>query len=190
MIAQIFTTILVTGLLAGCSASGGLSTGSLSGGGEKKKPQTSADLVTPVVKSDPVTRALHVGANSARAVRCGFNFDASKVKTTFLAAEAASGLPVGEIAKLGNAYSTGFNGVAKGIDDAQTYCTPSRVAKVKAALTRHLAGDYTQPAPKKVVAKSSGGFFGGLFDGDLVENKGPSFGSDDWWQKQNEKAGN
>lgn len=189
MFARILTAVFVTGLLAGCSSSGGLSTGSLLGGDGKKKSQTSADLVTPVIKNDPVTRALHVGANSARAVRCGFSFDANRVKTNFLAAEAAGGLPVSEVAKLGNAYSTGFNGVSKGIGDAQTYCTPARVASVKAALTRHLAGDYTPPAPKKVVATSGGGIFGGLFNGDLDEEKGPAFGSDEWWEKQNEATG-
>ncbi len=173
--------------LTGCSSGNGLTTGSIFGS-ETKKTGVSA-TAAPVVKNDPVTRAFHVGSFSARAVRCGFHFDAVKLKSDYMAYETTAGLPVSEMAKLGNAYSTGFNGVSKGIGNAKQYCSPSKVASIKAALTRYLAGDFTPPVKKVAKVAKNEGFFSGFFDADVVEGSGPGFGSDDWWTKQSEKTG-
>ena len=176
-------------MVAGCSSSGGLTTGSLIGAGAKKNA-TSAPAVAPVIQSTPTERAFHVGANSARAIRCGFNFDAARLKSNFMASETAAGLQVADMAKVGSAYSTGFNGVTKGIGDAKQYCTDKKVAAIKVAITRYLAGDFSVPKKKiKVAKKKDTGGFWSFFEAD-EEDKGPSFGSDDWWAEQNAKSGN
>lgn len=184
-------------LVGGCSASNGLSTGSLFGGSSKPVTATAGGTTAatsspaaPVVSNDPMNRALHVGANSARAIRCGFHFDASKLKADYMAHETAAGHSVETLSNIGKAYSTGFNGVSKGIQDSKTYCTPRRVDAVKAALTRYLAGDYTPPPPSKVAKAQDPGFFGGLFNSDDADNSGPKFGSQEWWDKQNDASGN
>jgi len=189
MITRVWIALAGCLLVAGCSSSGGLTTGSLIGAGANKSA-ISTPAVAPVNQGTPTMRAFHVGANSARAIRCGFNFDAAKLKSDFMAAESAAGLPVAEMAKIGSAYSTGFNGVTKGIGDAKQYCTDKKVAAIKVAITRYLAGDYSPPKKKiKLAKKKSSGGFWSFFEAD-EEDKGPSFGTDDWWSQQNAKAGN
>ena len=188
-------------LLAACSggpALPSLSTGSVSGGdtatasgataGSAAAPAAAA-LAESAVKNDPTQRAFQVGSTSARAVKCGFFFDPVKLKQQFLAAEATQGTAAADMAKVEKIYDISFNGISRGIAEKQDYCSQAKSKEIKSDLTRHLAGDYTPRQTKQVAAKDEGGFFSSLFDGgDEVEN-GPKMGTDEWWQKQNEKIG-
>lgn len=170
--------ILMLGL-AGCSSGGGVTTGSLLGGDEQK----SAAAAQPT--NDPTARALQVGSLSARATKCGYNFDPAALKANYLAYEAAQGAQVADLGRLEKVYDTGYNGVAKAAAGDPNYCNAARTATIKADLARHLAGDYS---PRQEVAKAEDqGFFSGLFDADTVET-GPAFGSDDWWASQQDKV--
>src|SRR5438552_2200567 len=60
---------LVAAALTGCSAASSLTTGSILGGPAKP---TAAD---PGSINDPTNRAFQVGTVSAKAIKCGFNFD-------------------------------------------------------------------------------------------------------------------
>lgn len=171
-------------LLAGCSGSSGLSTGSIFGAGAKPSEAAAAAPSG----SDPTSRAFQVGTVSARAIKCGYNFDAVKLRASFLAAEAGSGATSDELQRVEKVYDVAYNGVTKAVQPQADYCTDARTREIKADLTRHLAGDF-QPPASKIVAQQDG-FFSGLFDGSTSENKGPSFGSNDWWDKQNDKVGN
>ena len=124
----------------------------------------SAPPAAPVVpKSDPTGRAFQVGAVSARAVKCGYNFDPVKLKANFLAAEAAQGVTPDGIAKLDKIYDVSGGGITKAVAGNSTYCTENKTAQIKEDLTRHLAGDYT-PSQRKLEAKQEeGGVFGDLF---------------------------
>lgn len=164
-------------LAAGCSSGSGLTTGSLFGGSSQ-----SAAAAAPVDNNTPTGRALHVGTVSARAVKCGYNFDATAVKTNYMASEAASGLAIGDLTKVEQIYDTGYRGVMSAAASDPNYCNKSRTASIKGDLTKILAADYSPPPPPKVA--DDGGVFGGLFDQDVVENKGPQFGSGDWWDAQ------
>ena len=177
-------------LVSACSggpALPSLSTGSLSGekaaaGAPAAAPQE------PAVKNDPTQRAFQVGSTSARAVKCGFNFDPTKLKQQFLAAEATQGTAVGDMTKVEKIYDVSFNGISRGISAKQDYCTEAKSKEIKEDLTRHLAGDYS-PRQVKQAAKDEGGFFSSFWEGDDTVDKGPKMGSDEWWQKQNEKIG-
>lgn len=166
-------------LVAGCSGASGLTTGSVLGGG---KTAAKAEANT----NTPMSRALQVGATSARAVKCGYNFDPAKLRQTYIAAEASAGLSVAEIAKLEKVYDTSFNGVSKAVKDPARYCTAKKTTVIKADLTRHLGGDYS--VPKRKVAKADDTLFGWLNDA-APDNSGPKFGSDDWWEKQRQDSG-
>lgn len=174
------SSILVLGLAA-CSSGGGVTTGALLGGDEQK----SATAAAPVA-NDPAGRALQVGSLSARAGRCGYNFDAAALKSNYLAYEAAQGAQVADLGRLEMVYDTGFNGVTKAAAADPNYCNSNRTATIKGDLTRHLAGDYSAPA-QKVAKVEEQGFLGGFFDSDSVES-GSSFGSDDWWASQADKV--
>lgn len=167
--------------LAACSSGGGVTTGSLLGGDESTEG-------TPAVQSTstPTSRALQVGSLSARATKCGYNFDASALKSRYLAYEAEQGAQVVDLGRLESVYDTGYNGVLKAAAQEADYCNASRTASIKADLTRHLAGDYTPP-PQQVAKASDQGFLGGLFESDSVET-GPAFGSDSWWESQRDKV--
>ena len=89
--------LAVSVALAGCgSGSGsGLSTASVLG-----EAPASATAENPgITKSDPMARPVQVAWTSARAEKCGFSFDAARLKASYLAYEQSQGT---DAAKLGN----------------------------------------------------------------------------------------
>ena len=156
--------------MAGCAASPlpSLTTGSLFG--SKPDAQAATPAAAAVVRNDPTSRALQVGRVAAKAQRCGFYFDAGKLKSNFMAAEGAlGGTDVTELAKLDKVYGASFAGTLKASTADEGYCSTARTAHIKADLTRHLASDYSPgTAFKDPDAEDDGGLFagsGGLFDG-------------------------
>lgn len=135
-------------------------------------PGLSTSALSPAPKDNntPTNRAFQVGATSARAIKCGYNFDPVKLRTQFLAAEAATD-PAGadNIAKI---YDTSFNGVTKAIaEKGDEYCSQQKVASIKESLTRHLAGDYTPPPPAPVEDEGILGSLGSTSTGDSEYSK-------------------
>ena len=167
-------------ILSGCSSSSGVSTGALLGEGPGS---ATAALPSAAPTGDPTSRAFQVGSTAARAVKCGYNFDPVKLRTNFLANEAATVAPT-DIPRIEKVYDTAYNGVAKAVAGQADYCSPEKTAEIKTSLTRHLAGDYA-PAVAKKQPEQPGWFsnWGG------AQDKGPAFGSDSWWEKQNEAVG-
>jgi len=193
---SIVPVFILGALLCGCSSGGGLSTASVLGNDAAPTPQAGAAsppattaAAVPAAPSDPTARAFFVGSVSARAEKCGYNFDPVKVKTSFMDREAGLGTAPDQMAKIEKAFQIAHNGVAKAAADEPNYCNDKKTREIKDDLTRVLAGDYEPPRAKVVAQKDSGGIFGGFFDSDSVE-AGPSFGSDDWWSKQNSAVGN
>jgi hypothetical protein len=154
----------VAAALAGCSAGSGLTTGALLG---EDKP------AAPV--NDSPARAFQVGTASARAVKCGFNFDPAKLKNNYLAYEKLQ--PGGQdISKVERIYDVSFNGVAKAVAAEGEYCSDAKTRQVKADLARHLAGDYTPNPPKP---KEDDGLFSGWgSEGEGMKVKHPLDNSD------------
>jgi hypothetical protein len=160
---KIFLVAVSTAALGGCGASlPSLSTGSLLGGGSK----AAAENANP---NDPLARTIDVAATSARAIKCGYNFDPSKLKNQFLSSETAANPP--DAAKLSQVYDTAFNGVSKALaEKGADYCSPLKVAKIKLALTRHLAGDYTPSPPEP--PEDGGGLLSGWGGGGSNSSEG------------------
>ena len=125
--------VCAAGVAACSSASSGLSTASLLPGSKPKQ-------------SDPVTeRALQVAATSARASKCGYNFDAGRLRSSYLAYETQQGSPADRVTKV---YDTTQSSVNAKIGASEDYCTDAQTAKIKADLTRYLAGDFTATIAK------------------------------------------
>lgn len=145
--------VLIATALSGCGASlPGLTTGSLFGS-DAPKP-------APQVVNDPTARAMQVGSTSARALKCGFNFDPVKLKTQFLAAETPALTNPADATRIGQIYDTAFNGISKAVaSQGEAYCSPGKTRSIKEALNRHLAGDYT-PSPPEPQAEEDDGLFG------------------------------
>jgi len=142
--------LLAAMVLGGCSGAPSLTTASVFGGDDKP--------AAPTVVNDPPMRAFQVGTVSARAIKCGFNFDPAKLKASYLMYESQQ--PGGtDLAKLEKIYDVSFNGVAKAVATQNSYCTPQKTKKIKADLTRHLAGDYT-PSPPEPKQEEEGIFSG------------------------------
>ncbi|WP_139247787.1 hypothetical protein [Hyphomicrobium sp. CS1GBMeth3] len=152
-------------------------------------PADGAALPTPVPQSSATDRAFQVGAVSARAQKCGYNFDAAKLKASYLAHEVGRGASNEEIANVEKIHGVSYNGVMKAAADEANFCSERKTAQIKTDLNRLLAGDF-EPPRKSVVAekKDDGGLFGGWFSNE-TEDTGPKFGSGDWWEKQKEKGG-
>ncbi|MCC7252164.1 hypothetical protein [Hyphomicrobium sp.] len=190
--------LLLAAALAGCSSSGnGVSTASILGeaptppaAGAAAAPiaQTVA-VVPPAPTSSPTDRAFQVGTVSARAAKCGYNFDTAKLKASYLAHEVGLGASNEQLAQIEKIYQVSYNGVMKAAADETNYCSERKTAGIKQDLGRLLAGDYEPPKKAVVAKKDDEGFFSGLFGDSGVEDSGPKFGSGDWWEKQAEKAG-
>lgn len=123
-------------MLAGCSSgSSGIATGSLLSGGPKQL--------------DPASeRVLQVAATSARAVKCGYNFDPGRLRTAYLAYESTQEGSGDKLARLEKSYDYTQTQVTAKMGPADEYCTDEQTAKIKSDLTRHLAGDFS-PSVRK-----------------------------------------
>jgi hypothetical protein len=129
--------------LAGCSGSTpSLTTGSLFGSKQ-------AEDVAAVPVETPSMRAAQVGAVSARAAKCGYHFDPTRLKSGFLAAEMAQGASAQDMAKIEREYDAIRAKVAATIAADPDFCSDSKTVVIKADLNRHLAGDYSAPASRK-----------------------------------------
>jgi hypothetical protein len=178
----IFAAGLSALAFGGCSSGSGLSTGSLFGGsGDAAKVAT----VPTQPVSDPTSRAFQVGSVAARATKCGYNFDPAKLRASFLAAETASIAPA-DLGRVEKVYDTAYGGVAKAIAGEPDYCSETKTADIKQNLTRHLAGDFSA-APIKQTAPANDGWFGNWSGS--TNDSGPTYGSDEWWDKQRDKVG-
>ncbi len=136
-------------VLSACSNSaGGLITGTTQDG----------DMPGGITNDNPLARPIGVAWTSARAQRCGFYFDATKLRAAYLAYEARQS-NAEALAKAEKSYDTTFKGTKDRVSADPDYCTEAKGAAIKADLQRHLAGDFTPkfPAPKK---EESCGFFG------------------------------
>jgi hypothetical protein len=99
---------------------------------------------------------MDVGSTSARAVKCGYNFDPAKLKSQYITAETAN--DPADADKIAKVYDATFNGVSKAISTkGAEYCSKEKTARIKEALNRHLAGDYT-PSPPEPVEQEEGLF--------------------------------
>jgi hypothetical protein len=196
---HVLLVLILGATLSGCSSGGGVSTASILG--EAPTPPATAGAAPaapgpPVVAavpaatlSDPTGRAFQAGSVTARAVKCGYNFDAAKLRASYIAYEAARGSPE-EVARLEKIYDVAYSGVAKAAADEPDYCSERKTEQIKADLNKLLAGNFDTPGKAVAAAqkKDEGGLFSGWFES-TGEDSGPSFGSDDWWAKQAEKSG-
>lgn len=156
--------LLAAATLAGCSEGSSLSTSSIFGGSSSTPAAPAAPLST------PTSRAMQVGSTAARATKCGYNFDANKLRNNFLASEAAQA-PGADQTNVQKTYDVSFSGVTKAAATKSDYCSEAKTREIKADLSRHLAGDYS-PAPPKVEAQEEeGGLFSGWGGGSAPEYK-------------------
>ena len=151
--------LALTAVHAGCGSSAvGLSTASVG-----------ADAPG-VTSEDPLARPIQVAWTSARAQRCGFNFDTAKLRATYLSYESRQGATGEQLAKIQNSYDTTFKTISGRVSADPDYCTDKKSSEIKVDLTRHLAGDYTPKLPKPKVEVSCG-FFGGACDSGQTDEK-------------------
>jgi hypothetical protein len=155
---------LVAAALTGCSGASSLpslpslTTGSILGGPAKP---AAAD---PGSVNDPTNRAFQVGTASAKAIKCGFNFDPAKLKNNYLTYERTVA-PGADLTRVEKIYDISFNGVAKAVAGDADYCSDQKTKVIKADLSRHLAGDYS-PSVRPKEAQEDDGLFGNLFAGE------------------------
>jgi hypothetical protein len=164
------SALLAAALSSGCSGGSGL----LGGGVELP-----SDAPTMINNADPMARPVQVAWTSARAQRCGFNFDPHKLKANYLAYETRQGTPREQLPKIEQTYDTTFQNVSGKVSADPGYCTDRKSADIKGDLNRHLAGDYTPNLPKPKVASC-----GGLFDACVSGASEDPFDTTKFWRKQ------
>ncbi|NJO36001.1 MAG: hypothetical protein HC869_25935 [Rhodospirillales bacterium] len=148
--AQALASVLLlssAGLLAACgNSASGLTTGATPPAGE---------LPAAINNEDPLARPVAVAWTSARAQRCGFYFDPTKLRATYLAYEAKqSG---GEqLAKAEKSYDSTFKIIRDRVSSDPDYCTDRKGREIKTELQRHLAGDFTPKLPQAKKVETCG----------------------------------
>jgi hypothetical protein len=172
---------LASALLGGCNSgdkAAGISTASLldgkSGAGSGETPSLSN-----IKPDDPKAKAVQVAWTAARAQKCGYNFDAAKLKASYLASEARAGVAQPQIAEFDKTYDTTFATVSTNIKADDTYCNERKTASIKSELQRHLAGNYTPNLPQEKKVAS-----GGLFDSLMTDAQPEKFDSKTFWSDQ------
>jgi len=146
----------LTGLLAGCGSGGsdpqaGLSTASILG----EAPAAASGDTPGITRADPLARPVQVAWTSARAQKCGFNFDPAKLRANYLTWEQASGSDAARMANVTKSYDMTVDKIKATIGNADVYCTDKKSAQIKADLTRHLAGNFEPNFPEE---KKTSGF--------------------------------
>jgi hypothetical protein len=106
---------------------------------------TTGGLVTSQsAANDPQSSRLHqVAATSARAKRCGFNFDPARLKASYLDYELRQGATTEQVSSIAQRYDTTLMTKLKEVEAKPTYCSDRVTALIKVALERHVAGDFT-----------------------------------------------
>src|SRR5262245_17393492 len=123
----VFGLLLIAAGLAGCGGSGsGLLTGATAA------PADAPGAPTP---EDPMVRPFAVAWTSARAQRCGFNFDSAKLRDSYLAYEARES-PPDQLAKAEKVYDLTFRSIRTTAGANPDYCTDTKSAAIKKDLVR------------------------------------------------------
>jgi hypothetical protein len=165
---------------SGASPQQGLTTASILG----EAPSAAGGEKVGVSNADPMARPVQVAWTAARAQKCGFQFDAARLKTNYLTSEARQGVPPPQLATYEKSYDTTFAKISSSIAGEQDYCSERKTAAIKTDLQRHLAGDYAPRLPdeKKVAG-------GGFFDGFVSEERqeGGKFSAKSFWEQQQAK---
>lgn len=145
----------ITVALAGCSLGpSSLTTGSLFGSGSAPKAsEAAAPAAAPV--ATPADRALHAGATTARAQRCGYVFDPQSTRAAYLAYEAQQGTTGDVMAKTEKSYDYTVASIGKAIAGNEGYCDEEQTAVIKRDLGKVLAGDFSAPARKANVGQAN-----------------------------------
>lgn len=131
----------IAAVAAGCSSSQSTLSSLL-----PSVPGSTASVSVPAPKPiTPTDRAVYVARISAKAQKCGYNFDAAKLKTNFLAAETGHGTPAEELAKIDQAYDQINRRTVASIADAADYCNEKSTESIKRDLTSALAGQFDPP---------------------------------------------
>ena len=133
--------------LSACGNGGGVTTGSLFGSSQPKP-----------VTDDRTERALEAAATSARASRCGYNFDPARLRNAYLAYETAQGGTPEQVAKAEKVYDFTRSSLVEKIAKEEDFCSEAKTKDIKESLTKKMAGDFSA-APKKVVAEVPSGWF-------------------------------
>lgn len=162
---------LALGACSGNKTLSGLSTSSIFGGA--KPPETAAAQpgASPAVAapappvSTPTDRAFQVGSVTARATKCGYNFDPAKLKANYIAYETSMGLAPADTAKLDKIYTIAYSGITKAAASDPNYCSEKKTKEIKEDLGKLLAGDYTPTQRKVAAAAQDEGLLGGMFGG-------------------------
>jgi hypothetical protein len=177
------TAAALTLALAGCGNSNsgtGLTTASILDG----QGAGAADGLK-MKNDDLMARPVYVAWTAARAQRCGFYFDAPKLKANYLAFEQTQGATGQALTNIDKAYDTTQRTILERIRGDEGYCDPRKSAQIKDELGRHLAGDWRPNFPQ---GQQVAGGNGGLFDNGPSRPDSTPWDTKDFWRKSTENS--
>jgi hypothetical protein len=150
-VAHILASTMLFGCAALLAACGNSASGLTTGSAGSEAPGT-------IGNDHPLARPVAVAWTSARAQRCGFYFDPTKLRTSYLAYEGKQS-PPDQLAKAEKTYDSTFKTISQRVSGDPDYCNERATGQIKTDLQRHLAGDFTPKLPAPKTAETCG-FFG------------------------------
>jgi hypothetical protein len=181
----LIAVVALSAAVSACGSGSGTTTASILGTADASPASAQAQVQAPAKPVDPAERATQVAAVSARAEKCGFYFDAAKLRASYLAAEARETPAPDALNKAERAYDYTYSAVKTAIAGDADFCSERKVREVKADLNRHLAGDFSTPQ-KKVAAKS--GWFDWVPPANTREVLNPEWVNDPTNQKRTKRV--
>lgn len=124
-------------LLAGCAPQATSTTGS--GGAVAETVGMTAPVAAPTAES----RFKHLAWNAAWAETCGFNVDYPKLRTSYLAYEAANGTPPTDMEKLGASLDKARGILLRVVATKPDLCDSARIERIRSSMARYVANDFS-----------------------------------------------
>ncbi len=172
------TAMLLAALLSACGGGGaGLTTASVL---DNDRTIAATSEVGKIKNGDASARPVFVAWTAARAQRCGFYFDAAKLKTSYIAYEQTQGVSGPAVANLEKAYDTTHKSITGKISGDADYCSERKSAEIKTDLNRLIGGDYRPNFPEAKVAQV------GAFEGLWSDPSNKKFESGEFWKNATE----
>lgn len=91
---------------------------------------------------------MYAATIAAQAGKCGYNFDAQRVRAGYLRWETQQGTQPAELTALEQLYDTTRSRIGNAIANPEEFCSDAVADRLKNDLGKQLAGDYSAPMKK------------------------------------------
>jgi hypothetical protein len=105
-----------------------------------------AGMVASAAAPTPKSRYMNLAWNAAWAETCGFNVDFPKLRSSYLAYEAANGAPPADMENLGASLDKARGLLMRIVASKPDQCDAARIERIRGSMARYVANDFSPGA--------------------------------------------